>query len=159
MVNVAPFAVSVTHTTENQYRETLGHPEGFENLIDSASPVFAWRVWGTLSGRLDSAEAWVSRSGTAPVSMTERLNAYGISDAVGNVRTWGADRFRENAYEILPPENPYDEPFDDSEIIVQRGGSWNEGAPVRLRAGYRDGSSPGGRYNSIGLRVGARVPA
>jgi formylglycine-generating enzyme required for sulfatase activity len=130
---------------------------GFKELIDGASPVLAWRSWGTRSGRLNPAEAWYDQRGTAPVSLTKRVNGYGVSDAIGNAWSWGADRYKQNAYEVLPQENPYNEPFNGSEIIVLRGGSWYSNHPLVLRAAFRRGvSAPVFRYDGFGLRVGAR---
>lgn len=132
---------------------------GFKKLIDGASPVLAWRSWGTRSGRLTPAEAWYDQRGTAPVSWIARVNGYGVSDAVGNTWSWGADCYKRNAYEILPQENPYNEPLDGSEVIILRGGSWLNDNPSLLRAAYRGGGrTPGGRCENAGLRVGARAP-
>lgn len=130
--------------------------DGFKELIDSSSPVFAWRAWGTRSRRLNQAEAWYDRQSTAPVALTERVNGYGISDAVGNVWTWAADRYSANAYEILPQENPYNEPQSALETIVLRGGSWNDKVSRLMRAAYRNYYNAVGSYDDIGLRVGAR---
>jgi formylglycine-generating enzyme required for sulfatase activity len=132
---------------------------GFKELIDGASPVLAWRAWGTCSGYLNKAEAWYDQRGTAPVSWTERGNGYGVSDAIGNVWSWGADRYTRDAYEILSQDNPYHEPQNGSDRIVLRGGSWYNGDPLRLRAAYRSDFQPDGRHGHLGLRVGARAPA
>lgn len=129
---------------------------GFKELIDGASPVLAWRAWGTRSGRLNSAEAWYNQEGTAPVMFTARVNGYGVSDAMGNVWSWGADRYEKNAYDILPQENPYNEPLDGSEGIVLRGGSWHSDDPRHISVAFRGRCTPGGRDAAIGLRVGAR---
>jgi formylglycine-generating enzyme required for sulfatase activity len=129
---------------------------GFKELIDGASPVLAWRAWGTCSGRLNPAEAWYNQPGTAPVSLTERVNGYGVSDAIGNVYSWGADRYMKNAYEVLPQDNPYNEPLDGSGRIVFRGGSWFNIHHLGMRAAFRFGYPPGYRSYVIGLRVGSR---
>jgi formylglycine-generating enzyme required for sulfatase activity len=130
---------------------------GFKELIDGASPVLAWRAWGTCSGRLNQAEAWYDRQGTAPVSLTERVNGYGVSDAIGNAWSWGADRYKQNAYEILPQDNPYNEPQNGSGTIVLRGGSWHINFPLSLRTASRNCLPPDYRFDDIGLRVGARA--
>jgi formylglycine-generating enzyme required for sulfatase activity len=131
---------------------------GFRELIDGDSSVFAWRAWGTRSGRFDLKEAWCGRQGTAPLWFAERANTYGISDVIGNVWSWGADRYTQNAYGVLPQENPYNTPRDGSEKIVLRGGSWFSDNPLILRAAYRHSISPDERLDTVGLRVKKTPP-
>jgi formylglycine-generating enzyme required for sulfatase activity len=139
--------------------EIVATPESpeFKELIDGDSPVLAWRSWGTRSGRLNSAEAWYARQGTAPVSLTERVNDFGVSDASGNVCSWGADRYEKNAYENLPQDNPYNRPLIGSDTRVLRGGTWRCRNPLFLRAGGRGNYYPDARVDFIGLRVGSRA--
>jgi formylglycine-generating enzyme required for sulfatase activity len=130
---------------------------GFKELIDGASPVLAWRAWGTRSGRLNKGESWYGEKGTTPISLMERVNDYGISDASGNVFSWGADLYKKEAYKVLEQENPYNiRSLDNSARFLLRGGSWLCG-PLYLRAALRCYGHPGFRQSDFGLRVGARV--
>jgi sulfatase modifying factor 1 len=78
-------------------------------------------------------------------------NPWGFLDMHGNVWEWTADSYQA-AY---PTGNPVVDPTGPASGSnrVKRGGSWNH-VGAKLRSARRDYSSPSGRYDAIGFRVG-----
>lgn len=81
-------------------------------------------------------------------------NELGIHDMSGNVWEWCEDRFDSNYYETcLKNGTAYDPKGPDGgDRRVMRGGSCFL-PPLFCRPAGRDDPSPGGRYDSIGLRL------
>ncbi|WP_229797185.1 formylglycine-generating enzyme family protein [Arenibacter certesii] len=70
---------------------------------------------------------------------TKLPNPWGLYDMHGNVAEWTLDEYKENAYAITDPKNPWVQPT----VIhprVARGGSWDDDADV-LRSSARVASS------------------
>ena len=96
--------------------------------------------------------AWYSGnagSKTHPVGLKKpiMINGKPIYDIHGNVWEWIADWYGSNLPGGVDPQGPTAGSFR-----VLRGGSWDYGAQY-LRSGYRNGFSPGNRYNVVGFRL------
>jgi eukaryotic-like serine/threonine-protein kinase len=74
---------------------------------------------------------------------------YGVLDMAGNVYEWVADWFGETYYASSADRNPAGSTSGDGRIV--RGGSWYSVAS-RVRASYRNWSSPDYRDDDIGFR-------
>ena len=92
-------------------------------------------------------------AGTREVGLKEP-NPWGLYDMLGNVYEWCSD-FWSDAY----PEGPGTDPKGPGEAApgrgagrVFRGGSWN-GHARYVRAAFRRGSHPDGRYSHLGFRL------
>jgi formylglycine-generating enzyme required for sulfatase activity len=134
--------------------------EWFNKLINGTGPVFAWYAFATLSGRLTKEEAWYDENEPAPVSLTKRVNRFGLSDMVGNVLEWRGDIYDPNAYLQLSPVDPVNLPRDDKDDRprVLRGGSYYN-YEVGFRAAPRySGLHPDDFGDNFGCRVGAATP-
>lgn len=97
------------------------------------------------------------RHGTSPVgSHPAGASPFGILDMAGNVQEWVGDW-----HEIQLPRGKVKDPKGPptGTVRVLRGGSWNEIAPERLRAGYRSGDLPNESNDDFGFRcVRAKAP-
>jgi formylglycine-generating enzyme len=95
---------------------------------------------------------WVSaNSGSRTHEVAQlRANGYGLYDMTGNVAEWVSDFYSNNYYSQSPRSNP--ENTSNASYLVFRGGSWRHGAS-RARVASRGGSTPSGRYGSIGFRL------
>ncbi len=104
---------------------------------------------GSRYGQLDDV-AWYSKNSgrtTHPVS-EKAANAWNLYDMLGNVDEWVWDWYGEySAGHQTDPQGP-----TSGSYRVYRGGSWNDAASY-ARAGYRDGTTPGGRSYALGFRV------
>ncbi len=85
--------------------------------------------------------------GTHPVAQ-KQANAYGLYDMLGNVYEWCGD-YWQSAY----PSDAQSDPTGPTEgsSLVQRGGSWDDGAH-HVRSAFRYDSEPGVRYLDFGFR-------
>ena len=128
----------------------------------------AW--YGDNSGNpLDSRYAWEVRAGEDSDKYWEILkengnrmqrvglkqaNSWGLYDTLGNVSEWSSDWYSEEYYAQSPGTDPRGP--DSGTLRVLRGGSCFD-APVNLRASYRYGSPPVGRFTNIGFRCAREV--
>lgn len=141
------------------------HSDEFKKLINGTGPVFAWYGFATLSGRLAKGEACYGhlqdpsvQQGPVPVSLSERMNRFGIADAMGNVWEWRGDLYGPTDYYAHGP-NPVDpstppEDDQDNRDRVIRGAAFSSSG-TSLRVAYRINRSPGVHYSDVGCRLGA----
>jgi formylglycine-generating enzyme required for sulfatase activity len=86
---------------------------------------------------------------TAPVGSFSP-NELGVYDMSGNVAEWCQDWYAKDYYTSSPKNNPAGP--DGGEYRAVRGGSWFDG-PRSVRAAFRYGDRPSGRYVNYGFRV------
>lgn len=123
----------------------------FAAWFASDQPIWAWRVYATVSGSPESS-MWVKQSGLARVDRADACrNAYGLIDAVGNVWEWCADLYNKDAYSELGQVNPISR---KGEKRVVRGWSWCDNDEPRVAHRYNGGGASG----YFGFRVGGRAP-
>ncbi len=106
---------------------------------------------GARYGALDQV-AWYDKNsggGTKPVA-SKQPNAWGLYDMLGNVWEWTADYWA-GKYPVGAAVDPQG-PASGTERFV-RGGAWDN-SPRDLRASYRYGGEPSGRYDDRGFRCG-----
>ncbi|QQR79420.1 MAG: SUMF1/EgtB/PvdO family nonheme iron enzyme [Deltaproteobacteria bacterium] len=162
-----------------------GDDRVLKDLLKNGHDVWAMRVYGTASGRLDES-VWWDQLGKGKSHQTRevrtlfddlegfdpdvfmdefksqveegRIHPYGLTDANGNVYSWCEDDWDESAYakQKSGVENPMVK-FKVSDIKVVRGGSWGYDGPDGLRTADRDLNRSGGRSKDIGFRC-ARGP-
>jgi len=81
-------------------------------------------------------------------------NGWGLYQMHGNVFEWVQDAWHDS-YEGTPTDDSAWDSAEAGAVRVIRGGSWSDAARD-CRSAYRDGSSPGLRYDFLGFRC-ARV--
>ena len=81
---------------------------------------------------------------------TKLPNGWGLYDMHGNVWEWVQDRYSSSYYNSSPRVDPPG-PSSGSARVVRGGHFYNYAQPVR--SAYRSLSSPGGRYDIIGVRL------
>lgn len=84
---------------------------------------------------------------------TRQANAWGLYDLLGNVWEWCHDWYKDY------PGGPVTDPTGPvaGSLRVDRGGSWNFHARF-IRAAFRGGNTPGGRFDSLGFRPSRSSP-
>jgi formylglycine-generating enzyme required for sulfatase activity len=133
----------------------------FKQLIYGKQPLWAYHVFGPVTGSLNQDEVWYSQKGTVPVSWGPP-NGFGLFGVIGGVWEWCADLYKEGFYkENRDPktdarENPIN--LTEGKRRVVRGGSWYDNDPVFLRAACRGSYVPDYRYYYVGFRVAAPAP-
>ena len=120
---------SVTWSEASQYCSLVG---GGGRLPSETEWEYALRAGGKEQryGDLESI-AWYSGGSSHKVG-GKVANRWGLNDMLGNVWEWTASK-------------------DDTGSYVLRGGSWVDD-PAKVRASYRNGRLPVGRYSVIGFR-------
>jgi formylglycine-generating enzyme required for sulfatase activity len=114
--------------------------------------LYAWRVYGTPSGRLTKEEAWFGRKGTTSADWGP-TNGYGLKGMTGGVWEWVGDWYSENYYQKSPDENPMGPEGGESRGL--RGGSWFGNDDDILLTAYRINYHPGDIHRTFGFRVAA----
>jgi formylglycine-generating enzyme len=122
---------------------------------DGSWPCNIWQ--GNFPTINTTADGWLT---TAPVR-SYRPNGYGLSQAVGNVWEWCADRFDANTYTRCAVQgvvvNPFVQP-EGTEPRVMRGGSFlcHDSYCNRYRNAARSSNTPDSSTANIGFRTVAR---
>lgn len=133
--------------------------EDLRRILRNGQPLYAWRVYGTPSGKLTDDEAWQSvneeREGPQTAGWGP-ANAYGLKGMTGGVWELVADWYGEDYYQNSPSENPMGP--KSGEYRSLRGGSWRNGDADNLRASYRILLHPDNRHDYFGFRVAAAAP-
>ena len=78
------------------------------------------------------------------------VNAFGMSDLVGNVWQWCGDWFAADYYQASPVEDPTGP--DSGTLKIRRGGSWNVIQGFRLRCSNRGAAKPQTIAPNMGFR-------
>jgi formylglycine-generating enzyme required for sulfatase activity len=94
---------------------------------------------------------WDAEKSTAPVG-SFAANPFGIYDTVGNVWEWTCSEYTDKYNESKKEENCLEIIKTDGELVVLRGGAWNE-KPESCRVSRRNALNPGERSPYIGFRV------
>lgn len=135
------------------------HPQ-FNALWNGPTDLYGWFGNPTLSGKsiLDertTLEDQLQFRDRLPVSLTERVNGYGISDVEGNVPEWVADIYDRDTYLDLPPEDPFNAPFREGEYRrrVIRSGYFYDARITHTAACRLNGYFPFHPDYAAGLRV------
>ena len=92
-----------------------------------------------------------SGKSTNPVA-TKQANAWGLYDMSGNVWEWVEDSYHDS-YNGAPTDGSAWQ--GEGELRMPRGGSWSYAQRAAKRS---NGSSPGFRYSTIGLRLARTLP-
>jgi len=94
----------------------------------------------------DSANAEAKLGQLTPIGIYPKgCSPYSVMDMAGNVWEWTADWFA-----------PYNDPAQQEELKVLRGGAWNTDRE-QLRCAVRLMSEPGARVGSVGFRCAADI--
>ena len=94
---------------------------------------------------------WDAEKSTAPVGSFVP-NPFGIYDTVGNVWEWTCSEYTPGYNESKKEENCLEKIKTGGELVVLRGGAWNE-KPGSCRVSRRKAVNPGVRTKDIGFRV------
>jgi formylglycine-generating enzyme required for sulfatase activity len=125
-------------------------------ILKTKNPLYAWRVFGTLSGRLTDEEAWQSvnqeREGP-PKDDWGPMNASRLKGMTGGVWEWAGDWYDRNYYARSPERNPMGP--ENGGYRGLSGGSWGDDNPGYFRAACRDFDHAGSGDDFIGFRVAA----
>jgi formylglycine-generating enzyme required for sulfatase activity len=125
------------------------------------SPVFAWRVHGTASGRRTKAESYFDRKSPGPADWGPD-NAHGLKGMSGGVAEWVLDSYEEN-----PSQWAQSGPYRDMALRYRkdpvgraqsafkscRGGSWASKNPGGDYAAQRFMNRPQKSFASMGFRL------
>jgi formylglycine-generating enzyme required for sulfatase activity len=94
---------------------------------------------------------WDKKEKIAPVG-SFAPNSFGIYDTVGNVWEWTCSEYTPGYNESKKEENCLENIKTGGELVVLRGGAWNE-KPRHCRVSRRKSLNPGERSPYIGFRV------
>ncbi|MCK4762165.1 MAG: SUMF1/EgtB/PvdO family nonheme iron enzyme [Candidatus Aminicenantes bacterium] len=153
-LDAAAYTKWLTEQTGFQYR--LPTEAEWEYFACSGSDTDYW--WGNKIGRekacCDGCGAkwgWDAEKSTAPVG-SFKSNKFGIHDTVGNAWEWTCSEYTPGYNESKKEENCLGKIKTGGELVVLRGGAWNE-KPGHCRVSRRRGLNPGERSPYIGFRV------
>ncbi|MFN9263535.1 MAG: SUMF1/EgtB/PvdO family nonheme iron enzyme [Acidobacteriota bacterium] len=121
-----------------------------------ASARYPWGPGPALDGTRANYDCGAAQAGeTTPVGLYPLgASPEGVSDLLGNVWEWTADRYAEKYYKNSPTTDPPGPPAGDRRVL--RGGSWGID-PEYVRVSNRGGNVPALRGSGIGFRCAGEL--
>ncbi len=145
--NDAQDFINKLNSTDADYSYRLPTEGEWEYSARAGSQAAYW--YGNDADRLGDYAWFYGNSGNMTHAVGSKpANTWGLYDAHGNVWQWVSDWY--GKYSTARQTDPVG--AASGSLRVMRGGSWVSLAQV-LRSGYRNGDSPGNRFNNVGFRL------